>query len=122
MDELKNVLFTKTHEWVKFEDETTAYIGLSDYAQSEMGDVVFVNLEEQECEVGDTIGDAESVKAVSDIYSPFTGEIVEINEVIVDDPGAINRDPYGTWLCKYINISDKEELLSLEEYEESIKE
>ena len=121
MDDLKNVLFTKTHEWVKLEGET-ALVGLSDYAQSQMGDIVFVNLEEQDCVVGDTIGDAESVKSVSDIYSPLTGTIVEVNQVIVDDPGAINRDPYGTWLCKYENVSDKEELLTLEEYEEIIKE
>lgn len=121
MDELKDVLFTKTHEWVKI-DGDVAYVGLSDYAQSQMGDIVFVNLEEDDYEVGDTIGDAESVKSVSDIYSPFTGTIVEINSVIFDDPGAINRDPYGTWLCKYENISDKEELLTLKEYEELVKE
>ncbi len=122
MDEIKSLLFTKTHEWVKFIDENSAYVGLSDHAQSEMGDIVFVNLEEQSCTVATSIGDAESVKAVSDIYSPFTGEITEVNEMINEDPGLINKDPYGTWLVKVENITEKEEFLTFEEYEEFIKE
>ena len=122
MDEIKSLLFTKTHEWVKFIDENSAYVGLSDHAQSEMGDIVFVNLEEQSCTVATSIGDAESVKAVSDIYSPFTGEITEVNEMINEDPGLINKDPYGTWLVKVENITEKEELLTFNEYEEFIKE
>ena len=122
MDEIKSLLFTKTHEWVKFIDENSAYVGLSDHAQSEMGDIVFVNLEEQSCTVATSIGDAESVKAVSDIYSPFTGEITEVNEMINEDPGLINKDPYGTWLVKVENITEKEELLTFKEYEEFIKE
>ena len=122
MDEIKSLLFTKTHEWVKFIDENSAYVGLSDHAQSEMGDIVFVNLEEQSCTVATSIGDAESVKAVSDIYSPVTGEITEVNEMINEDPGLINKDPYGTWLVKVENITEKEEFLTFEEYEEFIKE
>ena len=122
MDEIKSLLFTKTHEWVKFIDENSAYVGLSDHAQSEMGDIVFVNLEEQSCTVATSIGDAESVKAVSDIYSPFTGEITEVNEMINEDPGLINKDPYGTWLVKVENITENEELLTFKEYEEFIKE
>lgn len=117
----KEIFFTKTHEWVQFLSETSAYIGISDFAQDQLGDIVFANIEEGSFSVGDTIGDLESVKAVSDIYTPFSGDVVEINPAILDDPSGINTNPYENWLCRIDNIVDKEELMSEEEYKEFAK-
>lgn len=114
----KELFFTKTHEWVEWISETEAYIGLSKYAAESLGDIVYVNIEEDELEKGDVLGDIESVKAVSDLYSPFTGNIVEINGDVLDNPALINDNPEGTWICKVDNISDREELLSAQEYQE----
>lgn len=114
-----NVLYSKSHEWVQFLDDTTALVGLTDFAQDALGDVVFVNLPE----VGDSIvleesfGDVESVKAVSDIFSPVTGEVGEVNGAVLDSPEQINCDPYGTWLIKVTGISQREELLDAAAYE-----
>ena len=113
------LLYTKSHEWILFIDETTAKIGLTDYAQKALGDLVFANLPL----VGDTVtvneafGDVESVKAVSDIYSPVTGEITAINELLLDTPAAINEDPYGAWFIEVSNITMKEDLLDAAAYE-----
>ena len=109
--------YTKTHEWVKFLDDTTALIGLTDYAQNAMGDIVFVSINEGGCTKGEVMGDVESVKAVSDIYAPVTGNISEVNQAPQDDPASVNNDPYGTWLCKVTDITDKEELLDAAAYE-----
>ncbi len=123
--DLKDFLFTKEHEWIKKEDDV-ASIGITEYAQKELGDIVYVDLPS----VGDTItkGDAcsniESVKAVSDIYAPITGEIIEINETLEDKPELLNQDPYGEgWIFKVrIDDSDElEELMNHEEYEEYLK-
>ncbi len=119
MKTLKECMYSKSHEWVKFIDETTAIIGISDYAQNALGDIVFVNLPE----VGDSIvmeenfGDTESVKAVSDLVSPVSGTVFEINEELLDSPEKINEDCYEAWMIKVENISDKEELLTADEYE-----
>lgn len=115
----ENLKYAESHEWVKFEDETTATIGLTDYAQNELGDLVFVNLPEvgDEVAAGEAFGDVESVKAVSDIYSPVTGTVVEINEELLDNPALINEDPYGAWFIKVENISGQEELMDAAAYE-----
>ncbi|SHJ84276.1 glycine cleavage system protein GcvH [Hespellia stercorisuis] len=114
----EGLVYSKSHEWVKFEGDT-AWVGLTDYAQSELGDLVYVNLPEagDEIEVEETFADVESVKAVSDVYSPITGTVCEINEELLDSPEKINEDPYGAWLVKVENVTAKEELLSGEEYE-----
>ncbi len=112
------LLFSKTHEWVNMIDDTTATIGISDYAQNELGGLVFVNLPEEGDDVvmGDTFADVESVKAVSDIYSPVTGTVAEINEELLDAPEMINDAPYDAWFVKVENITETEELMNEEEY------
>ena len=114
-EELK---YVKSHEWVKEEGDIVV-IGLTDYAQSELGDLVFVNLPEEgdEVTVGEAFGDVESVKAVSDVYAPVSGMVCEINERLLDEPGYINEAPYDAWFIKVKEITEKEELLSGEEYE-----
>lgn len=110
--------YSKDHEWVKFEGDT-AIIGISDFAQDALGDVVFINLPE----VGDTVtagesfGDVESVKAVSDVNSPVTGVVVEVNEDLADSPETLNEDPYGAWIIKVEQITETEELLDAAAYE-----
>lgn len=117
-----DLCYTKSHEWVKFEDETTVTVGLTDFAQSELGDLVFVNLPltGDTFGAGDTFADVESVKAVSDVYSPVTGTISEINEALVDAPQLINEAPYEAWLVRFENITDQEDLLTAEEYAEYV--
>ena len=112
------LLYTKSHEWVKFIDDTTALVGLTDHAQDSLGDLVYVNLPEvgDDVTAEETFADVESVKAVSDVYSPVSGTIAEINEELMDAPEMINEDPYGAWMIKVENISEKTELLSAEEY------
>lgn len=110
--------YSKSHEWVKMEGDV-AVIGISDFAQDALGDVVFVNLPS----VGDAVtagaafGDVESVKAVSDLVSPVSGEIVEVNEALADEAEALNSDPYGSWIIKVSSITDTEELLDAAAYE-----
>jgi len=110
--------YSKSHEWVKMEGDV-AVIGISDFAQNALGDVVFVNLPS----VGDAVtagaafGDVESVKAVSDLVSPVSGEIVEVNEALADEAEALNSDPYGSWIIKVSGITDTEELLDAAAYE-----
>lgn len=110
--------YAKSHEWVKEEGDVMV-IGLTDYAQSALGDLVFVNLPEVDDEVtaGEAFGDVESVKAVSDVYSPVTGIVCEINEELLDAPESINEAPYDAWFIKVKEVSDTEELLSADEYE-----
>lgn len=120
----KELKYSKSHEWVKYEDENTVLIGLTDYAQNELGDLVFVNLPEEGDEVaaGDAFGDVESVKAVSDVYSPVTGAVAAINEDLLDAPESINEDPYGAWFIRVGNVSDTEELMDADAYEAFTKE
>ena len=119
----KELLYSKSHEWVQMLDDTTARIGLSDYAQDALGDLVFVNLPEAGDEVaaGETFADVESVKAVSDVFSPLTGNVAEVNEALLDAPESINEDPYGAWFIQVSGISDKEDLMSADEYEAFVK-
>ena len=116
------LLYSKSHEWVNMIDDTTATVGLTDYAQSELGELVFVNLPEEgdDVEAGTPFADVESVKAVSDVYSPVTGTVVEINEELLDAPGNINEEPYESWMIRVENISDKEELLDEAAYKEYV--
>ena len=115
---------TKDHEWVKMLDDTTALVGISDFAQSELGDLVFVNLPAVGDDVvaGEAACDVESVKAVSDVMSPVTGSVAEVNEELDDSPELLNSDPYGAWIMKIENVTDFSELLSAEEYEAFTKE
>ncbi len=110
--------YAKSHEWVKLEDGT-ATIGLTDYAQNALGDLVFVNLPEEGDEVtaGEAFGDVESVKAVSDVFSPVSGVVCAINEDLLDAPESINQDPYGAWFIKVENVGETEELLDADAYE-----
>lgn len=118
MKVLKNLMYAESHEWVEF-TEDLAVVGLSDYAQGELGDLVFVNLPEVGDEVvaGEPFGDVESVKAVSDVYAPVTGIVAEVNEVLLDSPEVINEDPYGAWLIKVESVSDKSNLMDGDAYE-----
>ncbi len=118
----KGLLYAKSHEWVK-EEGGEFIVGITDYAQSELGDLVFVNLPEEGDEVtmGESFADVESVKAVSDVLSPLSGVVSAINEAILDAPESINSAPYEAWFVKVKDVTDKEELLSAEEYEEFLK-
>ena len=110
--------YTKSHEWIKFEDGV-AIVGISDFAQDALGDVVFVNLPQVGDEViaGESFGDVESVKAVSDLISPVSGTVLEVNEELDDSPENLNSDPYGAWIIKVENVTDEEELLDARAYE-----
>ncbi len=111
--------YTASHEWVKTLDDTTVEIGLTDYAQDALGDLVFVNLPEigDQMSAKEPLGDVESVKAVSDVYSPVTGEVSDINETLLDAPETINEDPYGAWFIRVIDVVDTAELMDAAEYE-----
>lgn len=124
MNVQKDYFYTKSHEWVQFLSESTARVGLSDYTQSEMSDIVFVNLPQEGdlVSVGDSFADVESVKAVSDVYSPLAGEVSAVNEELLDSPQKINEDPYGAWLAEIKDISGKEELMDAAEYEKFLAE
>jgi glycine cleavage system H protein len=112
-------LFTKSHEWVSLTIRGEAYVGISDYAQKELGDIVFVNLPAvgDEVTLNEPFGDVESVKAVSEIISPFTGTVAEVNEALLDQPQRINEAPFEAWMIRVTAIRDHEYLLSQEEYE-----
>ena len=114
-------LYTKTHEWVKKLDDGTVYVGLTDYAQSELGDLVFVNLpmEGDAVEADESFADVESVKAVSDVNSPVTGVVVAVNEELNDAPVKINEAPYEAWLIQVGELENADaidELMSADEY------
>ena len=114
-EELK---YAKSHEWVK--DEGGLFVvGLTDFAQQELGDIVFVNLpaEGDEVVAGETFADVESVKAVADVFSPVTGVVAEINEELLDNPARVNEAPYDAWLIKVSDVTDTEELLDAAAYE-----
>lgn len=110
--------YSKDHEWLKMEGDI-AVIGISDFAQHALGDVVFVNLPAVGDEVvaGEVFGDVESVKAVSDLLSPVTGVVCEVNEELEDSPENLNADPYGAWIIKVEGVSTTDELLDAAAYE-----
>ena len=109
--------YTTSHEWVSVEGDIYT-IGLTDFAQDALGDLVFVNLPQEGDEVvaGEAFADAESVKAVSDVFSPVTGEVVEVNEDLLDAPETINEDPYGAWFIRVGEVTEVGELLDADAY------
>ena len=111
--------YTQSHEWVKMLDDATALVGISDFAQEELGDLVFINLPQEGDDVaaGESFGDVESVKAVSEILSPVSGVICAVNEDLADSPESLNSAPYGAWILKVENVSGTEELLDAAAYE-----
>ena len=113
----ENLKYTKTHEWVKEEDGLYV-VGLTDFAQDALGDIVFVDLpmEGDEVTAGEVFCDVESVKAVSDVYSPVTGIVAAVNEEVADNPAAVNEDCYGAWLIKVRDVTGEEELLDAAAY------
>lgn len=118
---IKGLFYANTHEWVRVEGGF-AYIGITDYAQESLGEIVYVELpeEEQQLEAGEEFGAIESVKAASDVISPITGTVVEVNEELEDSPELINEDPYENWIIK-VDMEDESELnklLSAAEYED----
>lgn len=110
---IEGLLYSESHEWVKLEGDI-AVIGVSDFAQKEMGDITYVDAPEVEDEVtaGEEFGALESVKASSDLYSPVSGEVIEVNEALEDEPELINADAYGAWIIK-VKMSDASELDAL---------
>lgn len=110
--------YSKTHEWVDMVSGV-ATVGISDFAQDALGDVVFVNLPAvgDEVAAGESFGDVESVKAVSDVICPVTGVVCAVNEELDDAPENLNKDPYGSWIIKVKDITDEEELLDAAAYE-----
>jgi glycine cleavage system H protein len=114
----KELKYTKTHEWVLFSEDGAAAIGITDYAQDQLGDLVFVNLPEPGDPVtaGESFADVESVKAVSDVMSPVTGEVAEINETLADEPQRMNQAPYESWFVKVRNITGQTELMDADAY------
>lgn len=120
----KDLLYTEEHEWIRTEDNI-ATVGITDYAQSELGDIVFVELPETGATTKqmEPFGTIEAVKAISDLYAPLSGEVTEVNSLLEQQPEIINQDPYGEgWMIK-IKISDPTELetlLSADEYETKI--
>jgi glycine cleavage system H protein len=119
----QDLQYTRSHEWVRTEGDT-ATVGISDHAQDELGDVVFVELPDEGAtfDAGESFGTVESVKAVSDVYAPVGGEVVEVNSSLEEAPEKINDDPYGEgWLVK-LRTSGEADLLSPEEYEKVVEE
>ncbi|MBS3806348.1 MAG: glycine cleavage system protein GcvH [Bacteroidales bacterium] len=107
----ENLKYTKDHEWIKI-DGDEAYVGITDYAQNELGDIVFVEIETEgeNLDKEEVFGTVEAVKTVSDIFMPISGEVMEVNSKLEDSPEIVNKDPYGEgWLIK-VKISDKSEL------------
>ena len=110
--------YTKSHEWLRMEDGV-AVVGITDFAQDALGDVVFINLPQEgdETTAGESFGDVESVKAVSELICPVTGTVCAVNEELLDAPELLNQDPYAAWIIKVENVTETEELLDAAEYE-----
>ena len=122
MDLPNNLKYTKTHEWVNDLGNGLFEIGISDYAQKELGDIVYINLPKagDELQAGKPFADVESVKAVSDIFSPVSGKVREVNENVVSSPESINKAPYESWLIRAEGSIPEGKLLSAGEYQASI--
>ena len=118
--------YSKSHEWARVNDDGTVTVGVSDHAQEQLGDLVFVELPEvdHEVEAEEACAVVESVKAASDVYAPLAGTVVEVNEELNDAPEAVNQDPYGAgWLLRLqpSSVEDVERLMSAGEYQEYIE-
>jgi len=120
----ETIKYSEDHEWIRHTEAGTAFIGITDYAQTQLSSLVFINLPE----VGDTVTmgerfcDVESVKAVSDVFSPVTGVVKAINETLLSAPEEINADPYEAWFIEVENITETESLISAAQYEAYCKE
>ncbi len=126
MNVINDLKYTNDHEWLRIEGQS-GIVGLTDYAQEHLGDIVYVELPEEGVEVaqGDSFGVVESVKTVSDLLAPVSGVVTEINSPVVEDPAIINQDPYDEgWLLKitYSNMKEIDSLLSAEQYQKYIQE
>jgi len=125
MKVLKDLYYTKDHEWLKVEGNE-GYIGLTDFAQDSLGDIVYVELPnvDDEFEKEEAFSAVESVKAASDVYMPVSGRILEVNEALLDEPALLNEDPYKNWIVKIelADLSQLDELMSSEEYEKYLEE
>lgn len=122
----EGLYYAKSHEWVKIEGEE-AYIGISAHAAKELGEIVFVELPDEGDEItaGESFGSVEAVKAVEDINAPISGEVIEINEDLEDDPGLVNKEPFeGGWMLKIkvSDLSEKDSLMDAAAYKEFIEE
>lgn len=122
----ENLKYTNEHEWIRLEGEE-AYVGITDYAQTQLGDIVFVDVptEGETLEKGETFGSIEVVKTVSDLFLPVGGEILEVNPALEENPELVNKDPYGEgWIIriKPTDVSEAEELLDAEAYKKLINE
>lgn len=124
MANLEGVLYSKSHEWIHFLDDTTARIGITDYAQEALGDLVYISLPEvdDEVSIGETFADVESVKAVSEVYSPVDGLVSKVNEDLLDTPALINQSPYEAWFIEVKDITDQKDFLTAEEYAAFVQE
>ncbi|HYW34719.1 MAG TPA: glycine cleavage system protein GcvH [Balneolaceae bacterium] len=126
MENPTDLKYTSNHEWIRETGDETATVGITDFAQGELGDIVFVELEQPgfEAQKDDRMGTIEAVKTVSDIFAPVSGEIIAINEQLEEEPELVNDDPYGDgWMIK-IKIShpaELEELMTPKEYEDLIR-
>ena len=112
--------YTEEHEWLKETDNDTALVGITDYAQAQLGDIVFVNLPQvgDKLTVGKPLGDVESVKAVSDVHSPVTATVKAVNEKLFDNPADINKVPYDAWLVEVENITERLDLMETSAYKQ----
>ncbi|RLC64659.1 MAG: glycine cleavage system protein GcvH [Chloroflexi bacterium] len=123
----KEYKYTQEHEWICPKPENKGKVGLADYAQSQLGDIVFLNLPAlgTQVEQGKKMGEVESVKAVSDIFAPVSGQVLEVNQTVIDEPGLVNKDPYGAgWLVR-LELSKPSELDALmdsEKYDKFVAE
>jgi glycine cleavage system H protein len=120
-----NLKYTQDHEWILV-DGDVATVGITDFAQGELGDIVFVEIETEgeSLEIGEIFGTVEAVKTVSDLFMPVTGEVIEVNEALSDDPEVVNKDPYGKgWMIKVkiANEAELSELLTPEEYKKMVE-
>ncbi len=118
MNHPSDLKYTKSHEWLRMEGDI-AVVGITDFAQDALGDVVFVNLPQEgdETTAGESFGDVESVKAVSELICPVSGTVCAVNEDLLDAPELLNQNPYAAWIIKVENVTETEELLEADEYE-----
>lgn len=116
------ILFSKEHIWIK-EEENTAKLGISDYAQEKLGNILFLNLPDSDDKllIGNTFGDIESIKTVSDLISPIDAKVISVNEDLVDEPNVINSKPYESWFMEVEVLSKSDDLMTESEYKEYIK-
>ena len=120
----KELKYSRTHEWVRLQEDGTAYIGITDYAQDQLGDLVFVNLPSagDSLQAGEPFADVESVKAVSDVNAPVSGRVKEVNDALADAPEKMNEAPYDAWFVLAEDVTEPDGLMTAEEYEAFIAE